>query len=126
MSKKKENQDEWLFTDLETEKFIRERITQLRLKKGLSESKLSEDIGQARNYCHQVVSGRIYPNIRPFFRLLKRLEVTPKDFFDTSLEDPSLVHEVYQEMCELPKDDLEMTLLFIRRLKNKEKPPADK
>ena len=38
--------------------FIRERITELRLKKGVSEHRMSMDLGHTRSYVHGIVSGR--------------------------------------------------------------------
>ena len=40
-----------------TEEFVRERITQLRLKKGVSEYNLSYDLGHSRGYVYNISSG---------------------------------------------------------------------
>ncbi|MDO4327424.1 MAG: hypothetical protein Q4E24_15600 [bacterium] len=37
--------------------FIRERITELRLKKGVSEHQMSMELGHARSYIHGSVNG---------------------------------------------------------------------
>ena len=40
------------------EEFIRNRITELRLKKGISEYQLSLELGQNRGYIQAISSGR--------------------------------------------------------------------
>lgn len=41
--------------------FIRERITQLRLQKGVSEYKMSYDLGHSRGYINNISSGKTLP-----------------------------------------------------------------
>ena len=43
------------------EKFIRNRITELRLKKGVSENQMSMELGQNRSYIQAISSGRSMP-----------------------------------------------------------------
>ena len=38
--------------------FIRNRITELRVKKGVSEYQLSYDLGHSKNYIHNIVTGK--------------------------------------------------------------------
>ena len=40
------------------EKFIRDRITQLRLRKGVSEYQMSYDLGHSRSYVYNISSGK--------------------------------------------------------------------
>ena len=42
--------------------FIRERITQLRLQKGVSEYKMSYDLGHSRGYINNISSGKTLPS----------------------------------------------------------------
>ena len=44
--------------------FIRQRITELRLKKGVSEYKMSLDLGHSRSYIQHIVCGRSLPSIQ--------------------------------------------------------------
>ena len=43
--------------------FIRNRITELRVKKGVSEYQLSYDLGHSKNYIHNIVTGYSQPSI---------------------------------------------------------------
>ena len=44
-----------------TEDFIRARITQLRMKKGVSEYQMSYDLGHSRGYVYNISSGKALP-----------------------------------------------------------------
>ena len=44
-----------------TDDFIRERITQLRIKKGVSEYQMSYDLGHSRGYIYNISSGKVLP-----------------------------------------------------------------
>ena len=41
--------------------FVRERITQLRVRKDVSEYKMSYDLGHSRGYVHNISSGKASP-----------------------------------------------------------------
>lgn len=49
------------------EEFIRNRITELRLKKGVSEYQMSMELGQNRSYIQAISSGRSMPSINSNF-----------------------------------------------------------
>ena len=50
------------------EEFIRNRITELRLKKGVSEYQMSMDLGQNKNYVQAISSGRALPSMKQFLK----------------------------------------------------------
>ena len=43
------------------ESFVRDRITQLRLQKGVSEYQMSYDLGHSRGYIYNLSSGKSLP-----------------------------------------------------------------
>lgn len=47
--------------------FIRNRITELRVKKGISEYQLSYDLGHSKNYIHNIVTGSFLSETRISF-----------------------------------------------------------
>lgn len=65
-----------------TDSFIRERITELRIKKGVSEYKMSTDLGHSKSYIQSITSGRALPSLSEFLYICEYLSVTPKDFSD--------------------------------------------
>ncbi len=63
--------------------YIGERITELRLKKGVSEYQMSYDLGHNKNYIRAITSGRSLPSVRELFAIIEYFEMTPVEFFDT-------------------------------------------
>lgn len=71
--------------------FIRQRITELRLKKGASEYQKSLDLGHSRSYIQNIASGRSKPSIEELLHMCEYLSITPKAFFDESEAEPILI-----------------------------------
>ena len=60
--------------------FIRNRITELRLKKGVSEYQLSYDLGHSKNYIHNIVTGYSQPSVKELLYLMTRSVSRPVCF----------------------------------------------
>ena len=73
------------------EAFIRSRITELRLKKGVSEYQMSLDLGQNRSYIQAISSGRALPSMKQFLNICEYFEITPLQFFDSVEVIPQLM-----------------------------------
>ena len=80
------------------EKFIRDRITELRMKKGVSEYKMSYDLGKSRGYIYNISSGKSLPPMKEFLSICDYLEVTPQQFFDSNTKHPELVQKALLSM----------------------------
>ena len=99
------------------ENFIRERITQLRLKKGVSEYQMSYDLGHSRGYVYNISSGKALPLLKEFLAICDYFQLTPQQFFDESTDNPELIQKAISGLKELSEEDLLMLLGFINRLK---------
>ena len=77
--------------------FIRNRITQLRLTMGVSEHRMSVELGHSRNYIRNITSGRSLPSVPELLYICEYLNV--------------------QGMRELPDKDLLTLISLIDRLK---------
>lgn len=101
-------------------KFIRDRITQLRMQKSVSEYKMGYDLGHSRSYIYNISSGKSLPPMAEFLEICNYLGVTPSDFFNDSNENPILVQSAIEEIKKLDDDDLMLVIGNLRRLnKNK-------
>ncbi|MDE7294019.1 MAG: helix-turn-helix domain-containing protein [Oscillospiraceae bacterium] len=98
------------------EKFVRDRITQLRLKKGVSEYQMGFDLGHSRGYIYNISSGKSLPPFKEFFAVCEYFGITPTDFFDEGNSNPVLIQQALDGMKKLSDDDLELVLKFIERL----------
>lgn len=101
------------------EKLVRERITQLRLRKGVSEYRMSYDLGHSRGYVHNISSGKALPPMKEFFAICDYFELTPQQFFDEGTQNPELIQKAIAGMKQLDETDLLMLLGLINRLLEK-------
>ena len=99
-----------------TEDFVRDRITQLRLRKGVSEYKMSYDLGHSRGYIYNISSGKALPPMKEFLAICDYFELTPQQFFDESTQNPELIQKAVSCMKQLNEDDQLMLLSIINRL----------
>ena len=99
--------------------FVRERITQLRIQKGVSEYKMSYDLGHSRGYINNISSGKTLPSMTEFFAICDYFGISPVEFFDTKSNNPKLSRSVLESLEQLDEDDLQLTLANIKRLLRK-------
>lgn len=99
--------------------FVRERITQLRLQKGISEYKMSYDLGHSRGYINNISSGKTLPSMTEFFAICEYFGITPVEFFDNGCNNPKAVQEVLSAISQLSDDDLQLTMANVIRLLRK-------
>ena len=62
------------------EDFIRQRITELRLRKGVSEYKMSRELGHSRGYIYNISSGKALPPMKEFITICDYFGITPEEF----------------------------------------------
>ena len=99
------------------EDFVRTRITQLRLNKGLSEYQLSYNLGHSRGYINNITSGKSLPSMTEFFSICEYFNITPIEFFDTKHSNPELVSKAIEEIQSLNDEDMLLILTLINRIK---------
>jgi transcriptional regulator with XRE-family HTH domain len=98
------------------EQFVRNRITELRLKKNISEYQMSLDLGKNKSYIQGISSGRSMPSMNQFFEICDYLEISPKDFFNTEKKEEPLFNEAASLMKHLTTEDLEAVFPILLRL----------
>lgn len=57
--------------------YIKNRITELRIKKNVSEYQMSLDLGQNRSYIQAISSGRALPSMAQFLKIFDYFDITP-------------------------------------------------
>lgn len=96
--------------------FVRERITQLRLQKGVSEYKMSYDLGHSRGYINNISSGKVLPSLTEFFAVCDYFDVTPAEFFSPQISDPRQMNALTQNLELLDEKDLELISRIAERM----------
>ena len=99
------------------ENFIRERLTQLRMKRNVSEYKMSLDLGHSKSYIQSIVSGRAMPSMTEFLYICDYLDVTPAEFFDEQIENPALLKQIIEQARAMGDDDLHLLCQLMDRMK---------
>lgn len=98
------------------ESFVRERITQLRIQKGVSEYKMSYDLGHSRGYINNISSGKALPSMAEFFAICEYFGITPIEFFDRGISNPGKLNQALRDMERLNEEDLDLIYRHIERL----------
>ena len=99
--------------------YVRQRITELRLKRDVSEYEMSLALGMNRNYIQGITSGKALPSIAQFLNICEYFEITPMQFFDGETLYPQLIRKVIEEMQGMDDEDLLLLLTVSRHLRRK-------
>ena len=99
------------------ETYIRERITELRLQKGVSEYKMSLDLGHGKNYIRSITCGRTLPSLSELPYICEYLGVTVKEFFDETTNYPILIRDIIRRANTMEAADLEAIINIMERIK---------
>ena len=98
--------------------YIRDRITELRMKMNISEYQMSLDLGMNRNYIQGITSGKALPSMAQFFEICEYFQITPMQFFDGESRDPQIVRQAMDEMRYLSEADLSLLMEIIHRFRS--------
>ena len=102
--------------DIMYENFVRERITQLRIQMGVSEYKMSYDLGHSRGYINNISSGKALPSMAEFFAICEYFDITPIEFFNQGIGNPRKLNQTILSLEQLNEDDLDLISRNINRL----------
>ena len=100
-------------------KFIRDRISVLRIKKNVSEYRMSTELGHSKSYMQSISSGRAAPSLNEFLYICEYLGVTPREFFDDDIKEPQLVQKLYDLTKNMSEADLNILINTAERLNDK-------
>lgn len=75
-----------------------QRLAQLRTQKGISARDMSLSIGQNPGYINTIENGKSFPTMMSFFYICEFLNVSPQEFFTTSIDNPSKVRQLMEKL----------------------------
>ena len=93
--------------------YMRERITDLRTKKDVSEHRMSLELGKSGSYIRGITSGAALPSLRELFNIMAYFEVSPSEFFDGLDDSDSLRTALRGRLMELNDEDLQKVSSFL-------------
>lgn len=98
------------------EKFVANRITELRVKKNVSEYQMSLDLGKNKSYIQNISSGRSLPSMSQFLEICNYFNITPQQFFDEELHNLPLYQKANDLLKQLDDDDMMAVIPILNRL----------
>lgn len=98
------------------EEFV-ERLTQLRIERGVSARDMSLSLGQNPGYINNIECGKALPSMSVFFYICEYFHIEPKDFFDMDNKEPEKLAEIIQDLKYLSSDQLNNISAIIKGLK---------
>lgn len=100
-----------------TEQDFALRLARLREEKGISARDMSLSMGQNPGYINNIESGKSKPSLSGILYICEYLGITPKDFFDVEVTNPSKANELYSIAKELNDDQLEHLIAIVKGLR---------
>lgn len=89
------------------------RLTNLRIQKGVSARDMSLSLGQSESYINKIENKRTLPSFMGFLYICEYFEITPEEFFsDTS--SPQKANELLAEIKKLTPDQTEHILQVVK------------
>lgn len=101
---------------MEKEAFIK-RLVDLRLSRGVSARDMSLSLGQSAGYINNIENGVNYPSMSVFFYICDYFGLTPKEFFDTDIVNPTKAQELLSAASRLNGEQLDHLIAIVKGLR---------
>lgn len=92
------------------------RLARLREKKGVSARDMSLSIGQNPGYINNIETGKSKPSLDGIFYICEYLGITPSEFFDERISNPSKLDSIIEDMKKLSESQLDTIAALVRDL----------
>ena len=93
------------------------RLSELRIKKGVSARDMSLTLGQSEGYINNIENKKGYPSMLVFFYICEYFGISPSEFFDEENADPKKLKEITEDMKTLSDEQLDLISEIIRQIK---------
>lgn len=93
-----------------------DRLSKLRLEKGVSARDMSLSLGQNPGYINNIENGKALPSMSVFFSICDFLNISPSEFFDIENDNPEKIGEVVDDLKKLNKEQLDNIAKLIKGL----------
>lgn len=103
----------------EFEAYIRNRITELRVARGITEREMSLGLDKSDAYINKIANGKSGVSLPALADICDYFGITMADFFDSMIKNPMLHKELRDGLLELSDHDIELVRTIINRLKEK-------
>ena len=99
--------------------FFYQRLTELRIQKGVSARDMSLSLGQSESYINKIENKRTLPSFTGFLYICEYFNITPQEFFNTHAPSPQKTKELISELEKLPPKYTDHILQIVKDLNAK-------
>ena len=103
----------------EYEEFTQNRITQLRMQKGVSARDMSLSLGQNKGYISQIENKKALPSLPGLFYICEYFHITPQEFFDEGNSSPKQLSALIADLRKLNVKTLGLVAELVKELTSK-------
>ena len=96
-----------------------ERLTQLRIEKGVSARDMSLSLGQSESYINKIENKRTLPSFTGFIYICEYFGITPQEFFNDKAASPQKLKELIAELEKLTPEQADHILQIVKDLNSK-------
>lgn len=94
------------------------RLSQLRMKKGVSAREMSISLGQNPGYINSIESGKALPTMSNFFYICDYLDISPMEFFNFDINNPKETDMLYNAINQLTDSQFKNIKEIVNDLNN--------
>lgn len=98
--------------------WFRQRLTELRIQRGLSARDMSLSLGQSESYINKIENRRTLPSFTGFLYICEFFGLTPEEFFNENTAAPDKIKELMKEVEKLSPRQIEHVLEIVRDITN--------
>lgn len=106
--------------EMKYDEFIRGRITELRIRKDVSEHKMSLDLDKSGSYIRGITNGAALPSLKELFNIIIYFGMTPAEFFAPLDNKDTPYHRLCERINGLTEKEIEKVNTFIDWISNNE------
>lgn len=99
--------------DTQHEEFIRARITELRIRKNVSEHRMSLDLDKSGSYIRGITSGAALPSLKELFNIISYFDMSPAEFFAPLEKEDTQYCRLCERLRKLDETDLKKVDTFL-------------
>lgn len=101
-------------SDLHYRREFCDRLTFLRMDRGISARDMSLSLGLSESYINKIENQKTLPSMGVFFDICDFLGITPREFFNTGEPFPLDIRVAVSEMNKMNKDQIERMTAFMK------------
>ena len=98
---------------MRAEEFVT-RLTELRMKHGVSARDMSLSIGQNASYINNIENGKALPSMTVFFYICEYFNISPQEFFSYENPNPEKTKQLEYDLHLLTENQLNIVINLVK------------